>query len=54
MTYPGQLFEDPSYDEDGVLYDEDAEWEDSIPVTSDEEAIREILRDYDPFGTINS
>lgn len=28
MSYPGQLFEDPMYDEDGVLVDEDADWED--------------------------
>jgi hypothetical protein len=51
MSYPGQLFEDPSYDEDGVLIDED---QDSIPVMSDQDLIEEILRDYDPFGTINS
>jgi len=41
--------EDPMYDEDGVLVDEDAEWEDledyEIPPHTDT---------FDPFETINS
>jgi len=44
MTKFWQLNEDPFYDEDGVLIDEDAEWEDlEVPEDS-----------YDPFDTVNS
>jgi hypothetical protein len=36
--------EDPDYDEDGILVDEDAQWDDlEVP----DEA-------YDPFDTVNS
>ena len=41
-----KLYEDPWYDEDGVLIDEDADWEDD-----------ELEHDPDelsPFATINS
>jgi hypothetical protein len=41
------LFEDPMYDEDGVLMDEDQEWDDDI----DED---EFDDDLSPFETINS
>ena len=44
----GQLIEDPFYDEDGVLIDEDAEWEDI------EELINEEQISYDPYDTLNS
>ncbi len=45
MTKFWQLNEDPMYDEDGVLIDEDAEWEDV------EDSNVEL---YDPFDTVNS
>jgi len=51
------LFEDPFYDEDGVLIDEDADWQDIKEVveeaTSDKSEACYIM-DYDPFSTINS
>lgn len=45
MPYPGQVFEDPMYDEDGNLVDEDFDWEDVAEVPQN---------DLDPFNTINS
>jgi hypothetical protein len=42
------LIEDPFYDEDGVLIDEDAEWEDV------EELIEGGDISFDPHDTINS
>ncbi len=44
----GILVEDPFYDEDGVLIDEDAEWEDI------EELIENGDISYDPYDTSNS
>jgi hypothetical protein len=44
MTVFSKMFEDPMYDEDGILIDEDAEWED----------IQQEVEDYDPFSTVNS
>lgn len=47
MSY-WKLNEDPMYDEDGVLIDEDAEWEDTeILVDID-------LDDLNPYNTVNS
>jgi hypothetical protein len=50
MSYPGQLFEDPFYDDDGVLVDEDAELspEEQLAI------IEDVLADFDPFSTVNS
>jgi hypothetical protein len=57
MSGFGMLFEDPFYDEDGVLMDEDADWQDI------KETIKEVVSDQpeacyvmdcDPFNTINS
>lgn len=53
MTKFWQLNEDPMYDEDGVLVDEDADWEDmeeeyDLPCTD------ELGITYDPFETVNS
>jgi hypothetical protein len=49
MSYPGfKTFEDPMYDEDGVLVDEDADWEDV------EELIEGGDISYDPHDTVNS
>lgn len=48
MTVFSKMFEDPYYDEDGQLIDEDADegdWEDDIP------AHAEV---YNPNNTINS
>ena len=39
-----QLFEDPMYDEDGILVDEDY----------DIAELEEELESYDPFETVNS
>jgi hypothetical protein len=44
MPYPGQVFEDPMYDEDGNLVDEDF----------DPEELEGELAEYDPFQTVNS
>lgn len=44
------LYEDPSYDEDGVLIDEDVE----LSTEEQQEIIEDVLRDYDPFSTVNS
>jgi hypothetical protein len=55
MTY-WKLNEDPFYDEDGVLIDEDADWEDikqSVETTKEKtEAC--YIQDCDPYSTINS
>lgn len=50
MSYPGQLFEDPFYDDDGVLVDEDTE----LSPEEQRELIDAVLVDYDPFATVNS
>lgn len=44
MPYPGQVFEDPMYDDDGNLADEDF----------DPQEIVEEIAEYDPFQTVNS
>ncbi len=53
MSRFGMITEDPFYDEDGVLVDEDADWEDAI---SDHEAreLAQELESFDPFETVNS
>ena len=43
--------EDPFYDDDGVLIDEDAEY---IPDDDELAAISAVLENYDPFDTVNS
>lgn len=58
MSYPGfRTYEDPFYDDDGVLIDEDADWED-IKQTVDEVVSEKpeacYIMDCDPFSTINS
>jgi hypothetical protein len=45
-----KITEDPFYDEDGVLIDEDAE----LSPEEQQELIEDVLRDYDPFNTVNS
>jgi hypothetical protein len=48
MSRFGMITEDPFYDEDGVLIDEDAEWEDIEELIEGEEI------SYDPYDTLNS
>ncbi len=45
-----QLNEDPMYDEDGVLVDEDADWEDAEEIVNPEE----LGVTFDPYDTVNS
>lgn len=55
MRY-GMIVEDPYYDEDGVLIDEDfdkGEWEEAFPSATKEE-IEAMLEELNPFNTINS
>ena len=52
MNRFGMITEDPFYDEDGVLIDEDAEWEDVDTSELDELGID--TGNFDPFDTINS
>jgi hypothetical protein len=58
MNRFGQVFEDPMYDEDGILVDEDADWEDVVDPGDLEynEDIGEWFEpgSYDPFDTVNS
>ncbi len=56
MTY-WKLNEDPFYDEDGVLVDEDADWEDvkeEVKEVSREKPEACYIMDCDPYSTINS
>lgn len=61
MNSYGRVIEDPFYDDDGVLVDEDADWEDVVDMPSDEyidpaewDMAFPPLDNYDPFATINS
>jgi hypothetical protein len=42
------IFEDPTYDDEGVLIDEDADWKDLVETIDGKEA------SYDPYDTVNS
>ncbi len=48
MSRFGMITEDPFYDEDGVLIDEDADWEDVKEETEGVEV------SYSPYDTLNS
>jgi hypothetical protein len=48
------VVEDPMYDEDGVLVDEDAEWDEVDEDDLYEEDISDIVEDLSPFETVNS
>ncbi len=52
----GMLTEDPMYDEDGVLVDEDADWEDAVDPGDlvYNEDLGEWVETYDPSDTVNS
>ena len=55
MTF-GMIVEDPFYDEDGVLIDEDADLEKITETSDDEHEPPEAcyIMDYDPYATVNS
>lgn len=55
MTF-GMIVEDPFYDEDGVLIDEDGEFEEPNSLIAEIEAMERAaeLENFDPFETINS
>ena len=46
--------EDPMYDEDGVLVDEDADWEDIQEEVKKQAPEACYIQDCDPYSTINS
>ena len=48
MSRFGMITEDPFYDEDGVLIDEDADWEDV------KEEVQGGEVSYSPYDTLNS
>lgn len=52
MTNFWRLNEDPMYDEDGVLVDEDAEWQDIQE--QGQRVFNRIVEDLSPFETVNS
>jgi hypothetical protein len=54
-----KIFEDPMYDDDGHLVDEDfdaAEWDEAFPEPTEAEINQMLqeMQDYDPHNTINS
>ncbi len=53
MSYYGMVTEDPDYDEDGVLLDEDDQWEDMEEFDDPADFIAS-LEIYNPNNTINS
>lgn len=48
MSRFGMIVEDPFYDDDGQLIDEDADWEDIQDET------QEVEVSYSPYDTLNS
>lgn len=50
----GMLIEDPFYDEDGVLIDEDADWTDAAVDEFEAQQYSAELENFDPFETVNS
>ena len=48
-----KMIEDPFYDEDGVLIDEDADWEDFEEPSGWHDIVVPV-EDLSPFQTINS
>jgi hypothetical protein len=49
MSSFGMTIEDPFYDEDGVLVDEDVEWNDNLDETTDEDVVTLIDEIYSPY-----
>lgn len=54
MSGFGMIVEDPMYDEDGVLVDEDADWEDMAVDEFEAMEYARELESFDPFETVNS
>lgn len=52
MTF-AMVTEDPFYDEDGVLVDEDADWQDIVDLIP-AAAVAAVDDEYGPYITINS
>lgn len=52
MTKFWQLNEDPMYDEDGVLVDEDADWADIE--AQGQRVFDKIVEELSPHNTVNS
>lgn len=50
----GILTEDPFYDDDGVLVDEDGDWEDQDIVEELNDQLKDYDEEYGPYSTINS
>ena len=48
MSRFGMIVEDPFYDDDGQLIDEDADWEEV------QEELQEVEVSYSPYYTLNS
>lgn len=56
MSRFSMVTEDPFYDEDGVLIDEDfdeGEWQEAFPEPTAEE-LNKMLEELNPYNTINS
>ncbi len=53
MTKFWLVTEDPMYDDDGQLVDEDADWDD-IDNQAAEQAFKRIAEELSPFETVNS
>ncbi len=56
MSRFGMVVEDPFYDDDGVLIDDDADWEDAVeqdPAVS-KVVFDKIVEELSPFETVNS
>jgi hypothetical protein len=47
-----KMYEDPMYDEDGQLCDEDFDWQDQEDL--DEDDMNDIADSYSPYVTVNS
>jgi hypothetical protein len=53
MTKFWQVNEDPMYDDDGVLVDEDADWQD-VDNEQGERVFKAIVEELSPHNTVNS
>ncbi len=54
MSRFGMIIEDPFYDDDGVLVDEDANWQDIKEEIQYDVPEACYIQDCDPYSTINS
>lgn len=53
MTFH-RINEDPTYDDDGILVDEDADWTDAVIEKFEDQEYSAELENFDPYGTVNS